>query len=69
MASVPAGSDVPWHRVINSRGTSSLSGDGREAQMALLAAEGVEFDDEGRVDLEAFGWRGPGASAPGSGLS
>jgi methylated-DNA-protein-cysteine methyltransferase-like protein len=60
MASVPAGTDVPWHRVINSRGTSSLRGDGREVQMALLRAEGVAFDEGGRVDLGEFGWRGPG---------
>ncbi|MFH1501477.1 MAG: MGMT family protein [Candidatus Eisenbacteria bacterium] len=60
MASVPAGSDVPWHRVINSRGGLSLRGDGYEMQMALLRSEGVVFDADGRVDLSEFGWSGPG---------
>jgi len=62
MAAVPFGSGVPWQRVINARGTVSerAGGDGREVQRALLEAEGVRFDDLGRVDLSVFGWRGPG---------
>jgi methylated-DNA-protein-cysteine methyltransferase-like protein len=61
MASVPSGADVPWHRVINSRGAISLRpGDGQELQRAMLESEGVEFDERGRVDLERFGWSGPG---------
>jgi methylated-DNA-protein-cysteine methyltransferase-like protein len=62
MASTPAGSDVPWHRVINSRGEISLpSGrDGHGMQRAMLESEGVDFDDRGRVDLSRFGWGGPG---------
>lgn len=62
MASIPEGSDVPWHRVINSRGTISLSpdSDGHRLQRAMLESEGVVFDDRGRVDLERFGWSGPG---------
>ena len=54
-----AGDDdnLPWHRVINSRGTISLKpGDGYELQRAMLEAEGVEFDDRGVVDLKRFGW-------------
>jgi methylated-DNA-protein-cysteine methyltransferase-like protein len=63
MASLPAGSDVPWHRVINSRGMISLSpdGEGYEVQRALLESEGVVFDASGRTDLALFGWKGPGA--------
>jgi methylated-DNA-protein-cysteine methyltransferase-like protein len=62
MASTPSGSDVPWHRVINSRGTISLSpeSDGHQLQRAMLESEGVVFDERGRVDLERFGWTGPG---------
>ena len=49
----PAG--VPWHRVVNAEGALSaeLSGNcepGR--QRALLAREGVPFDDRGRVRLD-----------------
>lgn len=49
--------DVPWHRVINARGAVSLpEADGQAAlQRALLEAEGVVFED-GRVDLDRFGW-------------
>jgi len=61
MASVPFGSDVPWHRVINAQGRVSerSAGDGAAAQRALLEAEGVRFDGDGRVDLSRWGWRGP----------
>ena len=49
---------LPWHRVINARGTISLRpGYGYEEQRALLLQEGVMFDREGRVDLKRFGWK------------
>ncbi len=60
MASIPQGSDVPWHRVINGRGEISLSGEGLALQRAMLEAEGVVFDERARVDLRTFGWTGPG---------
>jgi methylated-DNA-protein-cysteine methyltransferase-like protein len=64
MAGIPSGSDVPWHRVINSKGEISFpeGSEGRDVQRALLEAEGVEFDERGRVDLRRFGWTGPGLS-------
>ena len=54
------GSDVPWHRVINSRGRISTSCREHSAnlQQALLENEGVEFDEHGTVDWERFGWTG-----------
>jgi methylated-DNA-protein-cysteine methyltransferase-like protein len=62
MASVPAGSDVPWHRIINGKGEISFppGSEGREVQRALLEAEGVVFEESGRTDLKTFGWTGPG---------
>jgi methylated-DNA-protein-cysteine methyltransferase-like protein len=56
---LPERSDVPWHRVINSRGEISprTAGDSHELQRMLLEAEGVEMDGRGRVDLGRFGWR------------
>jgi methylated-DNA-protein-cysteine methyltransferase-like protein len=60
MAAVPHGSDVPWHRVINSAGRTSLTGEGGEVQRALLEREGVAFGSDGRVDLGLFLWPGPG---------
>ncbi len=56
---LPEAHDVPWHRVVNARGTISLrSGLGGEAhQHALLKAEAVEFDANGRIDLDRFRWK------------
>lgn len=64
LSSLPDGSDVPWHRVINSQGRiSARSGtDGHSLQRLLLESEGVTFDDE-RVDLERTGWQGPARRA------
>ncbi len=45
--------DVPWQRVINARGMISTHGN---EQRRLLEAEGVVFDDQGRIDFAAFGW-------------
>jgi len=50
LAALPAGSDVPWWRVVDSRGRlSRLCRPGSERQRDLLAGEGVEADDEGCV--------------------
>ena len=52
---------VPWQRVINSRGTVSdrRHGGGTSRQRRLLESEGVVFDRAGRVDFHIFGWVGP----------
>lgn len=60
LAGLKEGTDVPWQRVINSQGKISLPGMGGAYQKNLLVGEGVEFDEKGRVDLERFGWQGPG---------
>jgi methylated-DNA-protein-cysteine methyltransferase-like protein len=59
---LPPYTAVPWQRVINSRGEISLrrAGGGDTTQRILLEQEGVRFDSRGRVDLEEFGWDGPG---------
>ncbi len=48
LATVPA---VPWHRVINGAGKLSYRGDvGRGSEQELrLSAEGIRFDEHGRV--------------------
>ncbi|MDY6875666.1 MAG: MGMT family protein [Chloroflexota bacterium] len=61
--SLPEGSDVPWHRVINSQGRISTSCQEHTAdlQRVLLEAEGVQFNADGTVDWDRFGWTvGPG---------
>ncbi len=58
MAALPPGSDTPWQRVINSQGKISprTDGDGNILQRDLLEAEGIQFDQKGRVKLEKYGW-------------
>jgi methylated-DNA-protein-cysteine methyltransferase-like protein len=59
---LPAGSDIPWHRVINARGEISprSAGDSHEVQRLLLAEEGVQIDERGRVALATFQWKAKG---------
>jgi methylated-DNA-protein-cysteine methyltransferase related protein len=51
--------NIPWHRVINSRGAIST---GRvilhepDLQRLMLEAEGVVFDDHGHCDLSVYQW-------------
>ncbi|HRJ75789.1 MAG TPA: MGMT family protein [Anaerolineales bacterium] len=55
MANCP--DDVPWQRVINSKGEISERA-GAEKQRQLLEGEGVKFDAKNRIDLKIFGWSG-----------
>ncbi len=58
MAALTQSDEVPWHRVINSRGEISRRKDGQTdtQQRQLLMEEGVIFDCRGRVDFDRFGW-------------
>ena len=50
---------VPWHRVINSKGEISArtdGGPGAFVQRLRLEAEGVVFDEKGRVPLSQYQW-------------
>lgn len=60
MSALPEGSDVPWHRVINAQGKISPhgAGFGTAIQEQKLRAEGLVFDQGGRIDLDIFGWPG-----------
>jgi len=60
MAACP--DDVPWQRVINSKGEISERA-GAERQRLLLEQEGVEFDAKNRIDLKKYGWKGLGGEA------
>lgn len=50
---------VPWHRVINAKGEISArtdGGPGAFVQRLRLEAEGVLFDEQGRVPLSHYQW-------------
>jgi methylated-DNA-protein-cysteine methyltransferase-like protein len=51
--------DVPWQRVVNSKGEISLR-PGAEHQRGLLEEEGVLFNERGKIDLNTFGWKSSG---------
>ncbi|UXY16394.1 MGMT family protein [Chitiniphilus purpureus] len=53
---------LPWYRVINHQGRISPRGwnGNDELQRVLLEAEGVEFDETGRIDCRRFGWQNTG---------
>ena len=59
MRQTPDGENIPWQRVINSQGKISLPGASGIKQRSLLEAEGIPFDDKGKVDLKVYGWEGP----------
>ncbi|PLC59784.1 MGMT family protein [Photobacterium carnosum] len=58
MATLPDGSKIPWHRVINSQGRISLKDDALLKQIAALRAENVAVSDTGRISLRYYRWQG-----------
>jgi methylated-DNA-protein-cysteine methyltransferase-like protein len=54
---LPNGTDIPWHRVINSSGRISLPvrTGGFDRQRSRLVKEGIQFK-RGRVPLKKFLW-------------
>lgn len=58
LAALPGGTTVPWHRVINARGTVSVRRSGESlSQRMRLEREGIRFDARGRTSLVLHGWR------------
>ena len=54
------GRNIPWHRVINSRGgisTGRIMVQEPYLQKWLLEAEGVHFDEKDHCDLRLYQWR------------
>jgi methylated-DNA-protein-cysteine methyltransferase related protein len=57
---VPIEDDIPWHRVINAQGEISYSlqrQGGDYLQKVLLEAEGIEFKNNGKIDLNKYRWQ------------
>ncbi len=61
LGGLPEDTNVPWQRVVNSRGGISPRGDplATDRQRNLLVEEGVQFLADGRIDLDRYGWAGP----------
>lgn len=55
----PNPGQIPCHRVVNRDGkvANTFAFGGGEIQRQLLEAEGIVFDDGGRIDLQKYGWR------------
>jgi methylated-DNA-protein-cysteine methyltransferase-like protein len=52
--------EVPWQRIINAKGKISPHGFGMGGfiQRQLLEEEDIQFDSNGVIDLDRFGWDG-----------
>ncbi|EDY86157.1 mgmt family protein [gamma proteobacterium HTCC5015] len=55
MGAAPKSMGLPWWRIINAQGKSSIRGEGVRRQLDLLAEEGVE-SLHGRIDLSRYQW-------------
>lgn len=57
LGQLPADTELPWHRVLNSVGQLALAADSQagQEQYQRLMAEGVIINNR-RVDLKKFGW-------------
>ena len=64
LGSLPAGSKVPWFRVVNSKGEISSRGNltSEQYQKQRLESEGIEFSQQGRVIAQVV-WLGTGEIA------
>ena len=50
--------DLPWHRVINSKGLIAMkSVDDKNTQKEMLEKEGIEFLSDFRVNLKKYQWQ------------
>jgi methylated-DNA-protein-cysteine methyltransferase-like protein len=58
LRTLPEGTAIPWHRVVNAGGQISKRGDpeGENLQVELLRLEGIVFR-RGKISLDRFQWR------------
>lgn len=57
LSALSADSNVPWHRVVNAQGkTHPRHGGNQSFQRELLEAEGITFNDNGKISLKRFQW-------------
>ena len=61
LRAMPDNVKMPWHRVVKADGRVSMrlkdwQSGGDDLQKILLEAEGVAFDDTGKIDLKRYRW-------------
>jgi methylated-DNA-protein-cysteine methyltransferase-like protein len=61
LANTPEKVKIPWHRVVNAQGRISLrrsnwQSGSDDLQRILLEAEGVVFDESGKIRLRDYQW-------------
>jgi methylated-DNA-protein-cysteine methyltransferase related protein len=61
LRAAPDNIKIPWHRVVNAQGRVSMrlkdwQSGGDDLQKILLEAEGVAFDETGKIDLKRYRW-------------
>ncbi len=58
LKNLPPRSDIPWYRVVNSRGEISLRDNlqSQSYQRTALENEGIQFNGQGRLSLTTYGW-------------
>ncbi len=61
LRATPAHIKIPWHRVVNAQGRVSMrlkdwQSGGDDLQRIMLEAEGVVFDENGKMDLKRYRW-------------
>ncbi|MFC1780507.1 MGMT family protein [Patescibacteria group bacterium] len=59
LMNIPDGCDIPWWRVINSKGFISIKNPNvpKDIQKQLLEKEGLKVSDKYMVDLDKHLWR------------
>ena len=58
LRSIPHGIEIPWYRIVNSKGEISTRGnpDSESYQRIKLESENVEFDRSGRINMRKHQW-------------
>lgn len=56
----PEPGKIPCHRVVTKNGevSKAFAFGGENMQRTLLSEEGIEFLEDGRVDMKKYGWMG-----------
>jgi methylated-DNA-protein-cysteine methyltransferase-like protein len=56
---LPSGSDVPWQRVINSRGRLSFPEESVawHMQKSILESEGILFSENNTISMSKYQWK------------